>query len=214
MAILKEQLKEIVELVALVPEQFKAQCFELLLKEALTDSRRPAGGTSAKTNAEKNGGEEVGARDNDDSQDTDQSEKQGGGQGDVVKGDLHVKTQRFLDKGGITTAKINELFYKEGAEINSLVEDYKSTKMSEIQIRVALFQAFHNGLSTGEFKTTVEAVRAECVDRKAYDANNWAAVFKRKAALFDFSDFSRDVVDLRLSEDGRQELAALLKTLG
>ena len=37
----KEEVKEIVEILALVPEPHKAMCFEILLKEALSNRRTP-----------------------------------------------------------------------------------------------------------------------------------------------------------------------------
>ena len=41
MADLREQIREIVELVALVPESLKTMCFEMLLKDALSHRRAP-----------------------------------------------------------------------------------------------------------------------------------------------------------------------------
>lgn len=212
---LKEKLKEIVDLVGMVPEQFKAQCFELLLKDAIESTRATStkGPTTNGQQAPKENPRRQDLTPKDGEVADEIPDASTGGHDEVANGDLHAKTRKFLERNGISLADVNELFYKEGQEIKSLVEDYHSNKMSEIQIRVALFQSFHNGLATGEFKTTVNGVRAECADRKAIDGPNWAANFKKKASLFDFGEFTRDVSELRLSEDGKLELATLLKGL-
>ena len=60
---------------------------------------------------------------------------------------------------------------------------------------------------------TVEAVRTECRDRKTLDSTNFAANYKNNASLFDFEKFDRETKALRLAEDGRKELAQLIKEL-
>ncbi len=211
MTVLREQLKEIVELVNLVPEQFKAQCFELLLKEAIEVNRPPIE-LAAKGSKDLDGAAEAGAKNDGVTEVTVRGNDQGGLPTEITLNDLHLKTQRFLQKNNITLARINELFYKENGDIRPLVENYGSTKMAECQIRIALFQAFKNGLPTGEFVTTVEAAKTECIDRKAFDGPNWAKTFKRNVAFFDFDEFA-STTDLRLSEEGKQELAGIIQYL-
>jgi len=215
MPIFKERLKEIVELVELVPEQFKNQCFELLLKEAIEASRVvrvPSGEEGNGLDRNKAAVADIeGAGDGEEKR---SSGGHSGSQAEIVNSDLHLKTRRFMERNGIDIARINELFYKEDGEIKPLVEDYGSTKMAQCQIRIALFRALKNALPTGEFVTSVEAVKLECVDRKTFDGPNWSKNFKQNATLFDFEDFSRDVVELRLTEDGKQELANIISQLG
>jgi hypothetical protein len=215
---LRDKLKEIVELVALVPERFQERCFEMLLKEAIeghkpaqdpdkgTAQTTPKGGASKKDPAAK-------PEDPDPLDPEKKLENKVTGQGDIAFVDLHMKARRFLEKNGISIEKLNDLFYKENGEILPLVEDYGTTKVSETQIRIAMFQALLAGLKEGEFATTVESVRTECKDRKSYDPNNFSAIFKNKAGLFDFGTFTKETTDLRLSEDGKKELAAFIKTL-
>lgn len=214
MPVLREHLKEIVELVELVPEQFKNQCFELLLKEAIEAGRSPRVPTDRAAKDVDRGKEEATEQGNVAEQgEAYRGVNQNGVQAEITANDLHLKTRRFMDKNNISLSRLNELFYKEGGEIKPLVEDYGSTKMAECQLRIALFQTLKNALPTGEFITTVEAVKAECVDRKTFDGPNWAKNFKRYASLFDFDDFSRDMTDLRLTEDGKQELANIIEHL-
>ena len=210
---LEEEIKEIVETVALVPEAQKAICFEMLLKEALANRRAspslppaptlrttapspPAASPVAPTDLPANGAQ---PKVNDGA--------------DIVSADLHMKTRKFLEKGEVTLDQLNELFYKEGEGFESLSVDLKVSKMSEAQIRIALLQALQNSLGRGDFETAVEAVREECKARKTYDSTNFTANFKNAADLFDFGAWSKDVTALRLSEAGKRELASVVKLI-
>jgi hypothetical protein len=134
-------------------------------------------------------------------------------QADVTLADLHVKARKFLEKYGISIAEVNNLFYKEGAEIKPLYEDLKTTRMSEAQIRITLLQALHRALSDGEFTVQVDNVRIESRDRKSLDSANFAANYKNNSSLFDFDKYDKETKVLRLSEDGRKELAQVMKEL-
>jgi hypothetical protein len=208
MADLRDKVKELAEIAALVPDNLQATCFEVLLRDYLAslsssgsssvqkkvDAARvpPAPGTEG---AEKN------------------FEETAKTQADITLADLHVKARKFLEKHGVSIGQLNNLFYKEGTEINPLYEDLKTTRMSEAQIRVTLLQALRRGLADGEFSAQVENVRVECRDRKALDAANFAANYKNNTSLFDFEKYDKDTKALRLSESGRKELAQLIKEL-
>lgn len=213
MTSLKEEIKEIVEIVALVPEPQKAMCFEMLLKEAITNRRIPQSPPPAPPAVTKAVAPTGSITDPEDSA----NPPSNGAQpkvnvgSDIVMSDLHMKTKKFLDKGEVTLAQLNELFYKNDDAFESLSVDLKVTKMSEGQIRIALLQALQNSLATGNFQTTVEAVREECKARKTYDQANFTTNFKNTADFFDFGTWSREVTELRLSEAGKQELAAAVK---
>ena len=215
MTSLKEDIKEIVEILALVPEPQKALCFELLLKEALasrrTSTAQPPEPPKPASHEPKALADAAPLANTTGSNNGTQPKVNAGA--DIVASDLHMKTKKFLEKGDVTLVQLNELFYKDGDKFESLSVDLKVTKMSEAQMRVALLQALQNSLDSGDFQTTVEAVREECKARKTYDQANFAANFKSSAYLFDFETWSRDVTDLRLSEDGKKELAAVVKII-
>jgi hypothetical protein len=135
------------------------------------------------------------------------------GQSDVTMADLHLKARKFMEKYSVTIAEINNLFYKDAGVITPLYEDVKTTRMSEAQIRITLLQGLKSALADGEFAVTVEAVRTECRDRKTLDSANFAANYKNNATLFDFEKFDRETKTLRLTEDGKKELAQLIKEL-
>ena len=164
MADLGNKVKELAAIAALVPDNLQAICFEVLLKDYLS-SRASA----ARPSKEAKGGE-TGAATVEPVVPEANFEEAAKTQADLTLADLHVKARKFLEKYGVSIAEINNLFYKEGSEIKPLYEDLKTTRMSEAQIRVTLFQALRRGLSDGEFTTQIENVRAECRDRKALAA--------------------------------------------
>ncbi|MNY26330.1 hypothetical protein D3C86_1601710 [compost metagenome] len=135
------------------------------------------------------------------------------GGADIAMSDLHMKTKRFMTNGGVTLEHINNVFYKEGENFELLITDFGAKSMADGQMRIAMLQALHQALIDGEFITTVEAVRQECKMRKCLDAPNFAKNFRTNAELFDFGTWSKDITDLRLSDDGRKALAEVVKKL-
>lgn len=201
MSDIKEKIKELAEIAASVPENLQAICFEILLRDhlaSIANERRPPKTVPSETSEASM---------------SVPSEEQENAQVDIASSDLHVKAKKFLEKYSVSLSEINNLFYKEGQEISPLYEDLKTTRMAEAQIRVTLLQTLRNALASGEFTADVEAIRAECRDRKSYDAPNFTANFRNNNSLFDFDTYSKETTSVRLSEDGRKELSQLIKEL-
>lgn len=219
MAEFKEQIKEIVEIVALVPEEFKTKCFEMLLEEAIVKNRpimasRPSVTLVPAPNAPtKDTTPQTEEKINETSPSPPSVQPKVGEGTDITTADIHMKVRKFLEKGDLTVANLNELFYKSNGDFESLITDLQVTKMSEAQMRISLLQALHNALASGEFVTSVEKVREECKMRKSYADANFGANFKNNASLFDFGIWTKDVTELKLSEEGRKSLAVIIKTL-
>lgn len=215
----KEQIKEIVEIVALVPEEFKTMCFEILLKEAIANSRSAAAPPLAESAAltSKSSAKETTHQNEakiDEAPPMPPSVQPKVGEGaDIVAGDIHIKVRKFFEKGEITIANLNELFYKDNGGFESLITDLGVTKISEAQMRISLLQALHNALASGDFVTTVEKVREECKMRKSYDGANFSANFKNNSLMFDFGTWTKDVTELKVSEEGKKSLTTIIKTL-
>lgn len=208
MSSLQEKVKELAAIAALVPENLQVTCFEILLRDYLAslsgDTAHPQ-----KHNPIKDSAAPPAAAYKADSE----IEKHADTQADVTQADLHVKARKFMEKHSVSINELNNLFYKEGVEIKPLYEDLRTTRMAEAQIRIALLQALHNALSGGEFTADVENIRTECRDRKALDGPNFTANFRNNSSLFDFDNYSKDTTTLRLSEDGKKELAKFIKEL-
>jgi hypothetical protein len=204
---LKERVLEIVSIVKDCPERLQPLCFELLLRDYLEGRRRPAAAQTAPTPATQEEQRQPAA------QDVIAAGETSTGQQDLKAGDLHVKARKFMERHSITLDHLNQLFYKEDGDIKPLYEDLKTTRMAESQVRAALLHALLAGMRNGEFIADGEAVRAEVQERKAYDKTNFAKNFKNSANLFEGFETYEKETPLRLSEDGRKELAELIKEL-
>jgi hypothetical protein len=208
MSSLKDKVKELAEITAIVPEALQPICFEILLRDYLSsvsnNNTKPASNNEPLRNAIP--AESINTV-------SQHLEELATKQADVTQADLHFKARKFMEKYSVSISELNNLFYREGTAIMPLYENLKTTRMSEAQIRIALLQALHNALADGEFIAQVENVRTECRDRKSLDGPNFAANFKNNASLFDFDSYTKETKSLRLSEDGRKELAQMIKEL-
>ncbi|HTE16345.1 MAG TPA: hypothetical protein VK642_14820 [Burkholderiales bacterium] len=199
---LKSTVLEIAEIAKQCPENLQTICFEILLRQQL--GALPA--SKVKDDADKDD-----KKKDDKIDDKDIFDKQSLvlSQDDLLDKDLHVKVKHFMKKNEVTLEHLNNLFYKEEGTVKTLYEDLKSTRLAESQIRVALLLSLQSAISNGEFKFETEAVRAECNTRKCLDKPNFAANFKNRANYFDGAYEE----SMKLSEEGRIALAALIKQL-
>lgn len=203
---LKERVLEIVSIVKECPENLQPLCFELLLRDYLEGRQRPPIAPPSPASPPP-------PAEQPQAQDSIAAGETSTGQQDLKAGDLHVKVRKFMERHSITLDHLNQLFYKDGGEIKPLYEDLKTTRMAESQIRAALLHALLSAMRSGEFVADGEAVRAEVQQRKAYDKANFAANFKNNTTLFEGFESYVKANPLRLSEDGRKELAELIKEL-
>ncbi|MCA9409165.1 MAG: hypothetical protein H6756_03505 [Candidatus Omnitrophica bacterium] len=200
---IKERVLEIVEIAKECPDNMQAICFEVLLENMLYGGERqkevpnqPVPSPNAEQQETKNSVEE--------SSET---------QEDIQAKDLHVKMKKFLEKNGLTLDNINQLYYKQDGNILPLYDDLKSIKTSESQIRIALLQALQSAITTGEFSFSIEMVRQEAGERKCYDSKNFGTNFTNNATSFDFDKYNREIKEAKLSEQGKKELAGIIKDL-
>jgi len=206
---LKKEVKKIVDIAKECPDNLQQTCFEILLRDFL-ESRKPAQGKSKDSQTPPEGkASEIAPKEKVEIE-NEPSSSQGT---DLTLTDLHVKARKFMEKYKITIEQLNQLLYKEDDKILPLFDDLKTTRTSECQIRVALLKALVTALSSGEFQANVEEIRSECQDRKCYDTNNWRNNFQNNASLFDFNKYSKKLTTVRLSEEGKNELAELIKEL-
>lgn len=207
---LKEKVLELAEIAKECPENLQVVCFELLLKHHL-DSISPKSIKPAEVAAQADAAASPPP--------TEPNAKNvalqdiAKGQDDISESDLHIKARHFMKKYGISIEHLNNLFYKDDGKIAPLYEDLKTTRMAEGQIRIALLQSLRSAMANGEFQASVEEIRTEANIRKCYDKNNFAANFNNNVGLFDFSKYDKSIQTLKLSEDGRKELAEVIKEL-
>jgi hypothetical protein len=201
---LKDRVLEVAKIAQECPENLQQSCFEILLKHVLSTEESPAPPSGAppvldRTQARtepKNVVEESAKK-----------------QDDLQEKDIHLKARSFLQKYSVTVEELNQLFYKEGDNILPLYEDLRSTRTSESQIRITLLQCLLCAIATGEFQTTNDAAKEEAQKRKVYDSSNWGNNYSNNAALFDFDRYAKSITAINLSEEGRKELAKVIKEL-
>ena len=157
---LKDKVLEMAEIAKQCPENLQAICFELLLRHYLNSLSPKPGKTPIQECADPEPRVEEKKQ---------TVEESASSQDDLTETDLHLKVRHFMKKYSLSIEELGNLFYKEDDEILSLYEDLKTTRMAEGQVRIALLQALHSAISSGDFETQVETVRAECKDRKCYD---------------------------------------------
>jgi len=195
---MKEKLVEIIKEIIVISEKcdepYKVECFKLLLKHELEKS---VNNTPQVLNSAI--------------QDTEVAiEKK---QREINDSDLHIKFKNFMKKYNVSIDKINQLFYFENETFLGMYDDLKTTKASEVQIRIALLQAMICAMNNGEFEFDGEAVRAECQKRKAYDLPNFTANFKYKAGFFDKFETYKKGNLIKLSEVGKEELSKIIEEI-
>jgi len=195
---IKDKVLEATKIAQECPENLQQICFEVLLKNMLSTESEKAKKPSDRE--EKKDPESV-------------VEDAAKTQDDLSDSDLHLKARRFLTKYKLTIDHLNQLFYKQGDQILPLYDDLNTTRTSESQIRITLLQCLLSAIKTGEFKATVEEIRAEAQTRKCYEVNNWSNNFTNNATLFDFDKYSKGLKEISLSESGKVELANLIKEL-
>lgn len=203
---LKQKVLEFVAIAKECPEPLQVKCFELLLSDYLAHDRPKSGDKQKKTaeSKETTPEEQTGEKE---AKNTVQQE-------DIQEVDLHVKARQFLKKSSLSIEHINQLFYKEEGNFLPLYDDLKTTKTAESQIRVALLHSLLKGMHTGDFEFNGEAVREEVQIRKCYDPANFAKNFKNNQTLFDgFDSYSKNSPTIRLSAEGKEKLAEIIKGL-
>ncbi len=203
---LKRKVLEVGEVVKALPVAVQEKAFEMLLSLELGGSlarNDEAAGKKPDENGRKSG----------DSGGAEAAVQSRGGE-DLAAQDLHLKVKKFLEKQGLSLDDLNELFYKEGDVIKPLFEDLKTTKASESQVRLGLLSALQNAIHDGEFEFSGEDVRQQGQLRKTYDQANFKANFRNNKRLFDkFENYDKEKPIIRLSEEGREALAKLIKEL-
>ena len=202
---LKNEIKEIIEIVKQCPETLQEKCFELLLENYLKSNEQPKHKKASSNISEAP--VQITNESAPDSKDEKLSSEE-----EIVLTDFHIKTRKYFEANGITIEMINALYYKEDGKLMPLYESLNSNKMTDCQNRIALLTAFENSFSNGgEMVFNGEVVRQRCQDLKCYDAPHFADTFKRFSSLFDnWAEKYDKKAQYSLSAEGKKELAAIL----
>ncbi|MEK6227574.1 MAG: hypothetical protein AABM40_14935 [Chloroflexota bacterium] len=202
---LAAQIRKIAAFVGELPEALQLRAFELLVSELLAERRdRTAQRIPAKA-------EDTVLHKEPEETEPDIETKTGE---DLVPADVHLKVKKFLEKYALSMDDLNQVFYKESGQVTPLYEDLKTTKLSTMQVRLALLMALQDAIGDGDFSVSGEDVREACKTRKCYDVANYSKNFTASANFFDgLERYDKDNPILRLSEQGKAALADLVKEL-
>jgi hypothetical protein len=198
---LKADVKEIAEIAASVPEQFRDKCFELLLLSLLRDEDEgdgsAEGGDSGKT-------DKLGTPQNDASKKT-----------KGTLGEIPITTQLrvLMKKTGVTREEIEKLLLYDNGEVHFIKEPHPKG-ITTGQMEWALLLALKNAILKDSLSTDPEDVRSVCQEKGYYDKANFASTFKtsKNAKLFKKALIKQGPAE-PLSSSGQDALGDLIKRL-
>ena len=195
---LKTAVKEISEIAASVPEQFRDKCFELLLSSLLSETRpaEPADEKQSKrTEDEANTSQQV---------------------LDVAKSTtipMTTQLRLLMKKTGVTTQELDKILMYDNQEVHFIKEPH-DIAISAGQMEWSLLLALKNAILKDSLSTDPEDVRSICQEKGFYDKANFATNFKsaKSARLFKSTLVPQGEAQ-PLSSDGQDALGRLIKRL-
>ena len=189
---LKKNIKEIAEISASVPDQFRDKCFELLLTNLLREnSGAPDGGKGIKEEHKP------------------AEEKTPKGDGVPITTQLRV----LMKKTDLTKDEIDKILLYDNKEVHFIKEPH-TKGITTGQMEWALLLALKNAIEKNSLTTDPEELRSVCQDKGYYDKGNFAGVLKqdRNAKLFRKALTAQGPAE-PLSSEGQDALGVLIKRL-
>jgi hypothetical protein len=193
---LKADVKEIAEIAASVPEQFRDKCFEILLSSLL---RQEGSGTTGEHTANK-----------EQKSDAQEETKPKGAPGAIP---MTTQLRVLMKKTGVTKEELDKVVDYENGQVNFIREPHPKG-ITTGQMEWALLLALKNAILKDSLSTDPEDVRSVCQDKGYYDKANFAGVFKapRNAKLFRKALAKQGPAE-PLSSEGQDALGELVKRL-
>lgn len=191
---LKQEIKEIADISASVPDPFKQKCFEVLLNKLLERTKVDSG-----------------KKEKEDTTKPPLSSLQT----PPAEGELPIPTQLrvFMQRTGIKEDNLKALLMVADNDVHFLKEPAHG-KIADGQVQWAMLLALKNCVLNNNLSVDPEDVRSICQEKGFYDPANFAAIFKRPkyAKLFKGTMDPQGSSQL-LSNEGQSELASLIKSL-
>jgi hypothetical protein len=196
---LKAGVKDIAEIAASVPEQFRDKCFELLLANLLGQLKPATSPPDLGTASAKEHG----------------SDKDATKQAKQAEGQIPITTQLrvLMKKTGVTKEELDRVLDYENGEVNFIREPHPKG-IATGQMEWALLLALKNAIVNNTLTTDPEDVRSVCQEKGFYDKANFAAIFKksRNARLFKKALVKQGPAE-PLSAEGQDALGDLIRRL-
>jgi hypothetical protein len=183
---LKQEIKEIAEIAAGVPDLFKQKCFEILLTHLVSQESKEKKKEDKDTSSDK------------------------------LKGELPITTQLrvFMQKTRITEEELRQVVMFADNDVHFIKEPSPS-KIADGQIEWSLLLALKNCILNNAMSVDPESVRSVCQEKGCYDSPNFAAIFKCPKYKKFFKELMEPQGEVQtLSKEGQDELASLIRKLG
>jgi hypothetical protein len=190
---LKEQIKEISDIAANVPEEFRQKCFELLMSHLLGTSNLPAAAAALATGWNSAPPMLTSAL------------------GYSGAPPMTALLAAFMKKLGLS----NEQFSRVVGYMHGKVVFYRepaSDKAAQAQIEWALLLALKHAIVNGAFSIDAEEVRLVCQEKGVFDRRSFYTVFRRHSEFFRSPPEPNGRAQ-PLSSKGLAALGALIKKL-
>lgn len=187
---LKKEIKEILELVKVCPQNLQEKCFEVLLNYALSVK----GGHSTPTPSK------VPTADIPDANIQE------------VPPEVKKRIRAFAGSHQLSEAEIYKVFnVEETGNVSIEATDLKAKKISQQQRRLALLIGVKHQFTEGSFDIPKDELREACVTYSAYDAANFVQNLKNMKEIF--AGFKPNATTYKLSPMGKSQAASLIKEL-
>jgi len=184
-----KEIKEIVELVKMCPQNLQEKCFEILLNHALSQKEDRHTTPMTKGMAE-------------------------GQPSDDIQGappEIKKRLKAFTGQHQLSETEIYKVFsVDEAGNVDIVVTDLKSKKVAQQQRRLALLIGVKHQLADGSFDVPKDELREACVTYGPYDAANFGANLKNMKEIF--AGFKPTATN-KLSPLGKSQAASLIKEL-
>lgn len=186
---LKDEIKEIVEIAASVPENFREKCFEVLLNHLLSGKHQKVPLVAAPEEKASPPGREQ-----------------------ILALPPHVRA--FMRRKGITQEQITAIIMLDEDGSVHFLKEPAHGQVTKGQNEWALLIALKNGILNNALKADPEEVRSIVQEKGFYDPANFAANFKKaKYAELFRAPLEPQGSSQPLSSDGESALADLIKVL-
>ncbi len=183
---LANEIKEIIELVKICPQNLQEKCFELLLNSILSQKEDSRSEPSA-------------------------SNPQVFATGLTIPSEVKKRMDAFSGQYQLSDIDLCKIFsVDESGNVNIEVADLKSKKVAQQQRRLALLIGVKHQFAEGTFSVPKDELREECVTYGAYDAANFVQNLKNMKEIF--AGFNATATN-KLSPLGRNQAATAIKEL-
>jgi len=204
---LKEEIKQIADIAASVPEQFRDKCFELLLTnlvQANAGERRD----ERKTEPERKAGSGTEGADTAEKLPPPPPRKDGS------KITLTTQLRLLMRRTTLNEEEIGSVIMQGDDGDVHFVREPHNVPLAQGQIEWALLLALKNAIKNDSMTVDPEDVRSVCQEKGFYDRANFASIFKRP----NYSKYFKEALVPQgqaqpLTADGQDALGKLVKRL-